>query len=428
MWESFQSTSDQKKHSDQCSGQNIPESRKCPGCRTRTSQYRQQQQEMTSQEGNLQRHQTAWPLHTGENEMETPQSSSTDVGFSNESRQHRLNQSVDPSNLFVRCFFDQRTALTVSRSTPRRENHCDEMDFQTQQDFNEEVNPSQPLREVDPAGGGTSLPSRRNGIETPQTHSTESQNPTSCAASPTLPPGVNLDSRTCHVCSKSFRRKQSLILHLRRHGEGAIKCPICSRCFGRNRDLKFHLANKSGCGPTRRNLTTVIVPTKDTPVFTCPECLQQFTSEKKLKSHMVCHTGDGFSCSFCGKMFAGHNQLKFHIRCHSYRPYLCDTCGKDFPSQSALESHERVHTDERAYSCTDCGKTFKRKGTLTQHRLIHTGERPFACALCRVRFTTNKHLKLHMMCHTGERPFKCPVCGRGFRQKGDLRQHQALCS
>ncbi|XP_055770161.1 zinc finger protein 585A-like [Salvelinus fontinalis] len=424
--ESFQSTSDREKHSDECSGQNIPDSRKCPGCRTRTSQYRQQQQEMTSQEVNLKRQQTAWPLHTGEKEMEIPQSSSTDVDFSNDSRQHQINQSVNQSNLLVRCFFDQRTALAVSRSGPRRANQCDERNIQTQQDFNEEVNPSQTLREVDPAGGGTSPPSRGNGIETP--HSTESHNPTTCHASPTLPPGVNLDSRTCHVCSKSFRRKQSLILHLRRHGEGAIKCPICSRCFGRNRDLKFHLANKSGCGPLRRNLTTVIVPTKDTSVFTCPECLQQFTSEKKLKSHMVCHTGDGFSCSFCGKMFAGHNQLKFHIRCHSYRPYLCDTCGKDFPSQSALESHERVHTDERAYSCTDCGKSFKRKGTLTQHRLIHTGERPFACTLCRVRFTTNKHLKLHMMCHTGERPFKCPLCGKGFRQKGDLRQHQPLCS
>ncbi|XP_045566581.1 zinc finger protein 845 isoform X2 [Salmo salar] len=426
--ESFQSTSDREKHSDECSGQNIPDSRKCPGCRTRTSQYRQQQQEMTSQEVNLKRHQTAWPLNTGEKEMEIPQSSSTDVDFSNDSQQHQLNQSVNQSNLFVRCFFDQRTALTVSRSRPRRANQCDERNIQTQQDFNEEVNASQPLREVDRAGGSTSQPSRGNGIETPQPHSTESQNPTTCDTSPTLPPGVNLDSRTCHVCSKSFRRKQSLILHLRRHGEGAIKCPICSRCFGRNRDLKFHLANKSGCGPMRRNLTTVIVPTKDTPVFTCPDCLQQFTSEKKLKSHMVCHTGDGFSCSFCGKMFAGHNQLKFHIRCHSYRPYLCDTCGKDFPSQSALESHERVHTDERAYSCTDCGKTFKRKGTLTQHRLIHTGERPFACTLCQVRFTTNKHLKLHMMCHTGERPFKCTLCGKGFRQKGDLRQHQALCS
>ncbi|XP_038843795.1 zinc finger protein 585B-like isoform X1 [Salvelinus namaycush] len=423
--ESFQSTSDREKHSDECSGQNIPDSRKCPGCRTRTSQYRQQQ-EMTSQEVNLKRHQTAWPLHTGEKEMEIPQSSSTDVDFSNDSQQHQINQSVNQSNLLVRCFFDQRTALAVSRSGPRRANQCDERNIQTQQDFNEEVNPSQTLREVDPAGESTSQPSRGNGIETP--HSTESHNPTTCHASPTLPPGVNLDSRTCHVCSKSFRRKQSLILHLRRHGEGAIKCPICSRCFGRNRDLKFHLANKSGCGPLRRNLTTVIVPTKDTSVFTCPECLQQFTSEKKLKSHMVCHTGDGFSCSFCGKMFAGHNQLKFHIRCHSYRPYLCDTCGKDFPSQSALESHERVHTDERAYSCTDCGKSFKRKGTLTQHRLIHTGERPFACTLCRVRFTTNKHLKLHMMCHTGERPFKCPVCGKGFRQKGDLRQHQPLCS
>ncbi|XP_064814258.1 zinc finger protein 16-like, partial [Oncorhynchus masou masou] len=279
--ESFQSASDRKKHSDQCSGQNIPESRKCPGCRTRTSQYRQQQQqqEMTSQEVNLKRHQTAWPLHTGKTRW----------------RSHSPAAQTKPVET-------------------RREKRCDETDFQTQQDFNEEVNPSQTRREVDPAGGGTSQPSRGNGIETPQPHSTESQNPTTYDASPTLPPGVNLDSRTCHVCSKSFRRKQSLILHLRRHGEGAIKCPICSRCFGRNRDLKFHLANKSGCGPTRRNLTAVIVPTKDTPVFTCPECLQQFTSEKKLKSHM-----------------------------------------------SALESHERVHTDERAYSCTDCGKTFKRK-------------------------------------------------------------------
>ncbi|XP_064815481.1 zinc finger protein 263-like [Oncorhynchus masou masou] len=251
--EGFQSASDRKKHSDQCSGQNIPESRKCPGCRTRTSHYRQQQQqqqEMTSQEVNLKRLQTAWPLHTGENEMEIPQSSSTDVDFSNDSRQHRLNQSVDQSNdsrqhrlnqsvdqsndsrqhrlnqsvdqsndsrqhrlnqsvdqsnLFVRCFFDQRTALTGSRSRPRREKRCDETDFQTQQDFNEEVNPSQTRREVDPAGGGTSQPSRGNGIETPQPHSTESQNPTTYDASPTLPPGVNLDSRTCHVCSKSFQ-------------------------------------------------------------------------------------------------------------------------------------------------------------------------------------------------------------------------------
>ncbi|CAB1351941.1 unnamed protein product [Coregonus sp. 'balchen'] len=204
--ESFQSTFDWQKHLNECSGQNIPDFRKCPGCRTRTCQYTQQG--MTSQEVNFKRHQTHWPLHTEENEI--PQ-------------------------------------------------------------------------EVDPADGST----RGNGIETFQPHSTEPQNPTTCDASPTLPRGVDLDSRTCHVCSKSFRRKQSLTLHLRRHGEGAIKCPICSKCFGRNRDLKFHLANKTGCGPMRRNRTVVIVPTKDTPVFTCSDCLQQFTSENKLKLHTL---------------------------------------------------------------------------------------------------------------------------------------------
>ncbi|XP_041741189.1 zinc finger protein 845 isoform X2 [Coregonus clupeaformis] len=415
--ESFQSTCDWQKHLNECSGQNIPDFRKCPGCRTRTCQYTQQG--MTSQEVNFKRHQTHWPLHTEENEI--PQSGSTDVDFSNDSQQHQPNQSVNQSNLFVKDFSNQQTALTVSRPRPQRAKECDEINFQRRR---EEVSPRQHLREVDPADGST----RGNGIETPQTHSTEPQNPTTCDASPTLPRGVDLDSRTCHVCSKSFRRKQSLTLHLRRHGEGAIKCPICSKCFGRNRDLKFHLANKTGCGPMRRNRSVVIVPTKDTPVFTCSDCLQQFTSENKLKLHTVCHTGKGFSCSFCGRMFAEHNYLEVHIRSHTYRPYLCDMCGKDFPSQSVLESHQRVHTEERPFCCTDCGKRFKDKGTLKQHRMIHTGERPFACALCQLRFRTNRHLKRHMMFHTGERPYKCPVCGKGYTQKSDMRQHQASCS
>ncbi|KAJ8007493.1 hypothetical protein DPEC_G00118070 [Dallia pectoralis] len=408
--ESFQRPSDLEKHSYECSGRNIPSSRQCPRCRVKSYTH---QQEMTRQEETLVRPEPEQQLCAGDKEAEIPQFSSTNVDISNDSYEH---PPISHSNLIERGFlFNQQTTFAGTRL---------ELNLQRGQASGEDITSSKPPREVDPEVGCSSQASRESETEILQPHSSES----SVGTAPTLPPGVDLDCRTCHLCSKSFRLRASLTMHLRRHGEGegVMKCPICSKNFACNKEVIGHLANKKGCGRLLRNKTAVIAPI-GYKVVTCPECLQQFTSDNKLKCHMACHRGEGFSCCFCGRMFFKSSQLDAHMRSHTHRPYLCDTCGKDFTSENNLEVHKYVHTNERPYTCSTCGRKFKLKGTLKSHRMVHTGERPFACSLCQVRCLTNRHLKLHILRHhTKERPFKCRGCGKGYVQKGDLNRHLAV--
>ncbi|XP_052319182.1 zinc finger protein 91-like isoform X2 [Oncorhynchus keta] len=301
-----------------------------------------------------------------------------------------------------------------------------------------EVDPNQhpgevDLEEVDPADRSSSPIPRENGTDIPQSHSTSPQNPTTFDAPPTQtqPPGISppasLKSRTCPLCSKCFAYKKTMMQHLRRHsqGQGPFMCTICSKSFGTASDLKRHRGIKSGCGPNHRNLVVPEnVPTEQKTVFSCPHCQGQYTSENKMKAHMVCHTGDGFTCRFCGKIFAEDKKLRNHVRSHIDRRHLCDTCGKDFTSLSNLKKHTLVHTGEQPYICPDCGKSFSLKGNLKVHQQSHTGERPFACTMCKIRCFTQTHLKRHMLRHTGEKPHKCLACGKTFQRKNTLRKHQ----
>ncbi|XP_055738633.1 zinc finger protein Xfin-like isoform X2 [Salvelinus fontinalis] len=401
--ESFPSISDLRIH--KCSGQNIPDSRKCPGCRNRTSQSTPEHLKI-SQEVNL-RHQTDRPLVAAENEMAIPQSCNIVVDYSNDLQQC---QPKECEINFQRGQQDWSEAVDPNQHP-------------------EEVDPNQHPEEVDPADRSSSLVPRENGTEIPQSQSTSSENPTTSKAPPT---GVILNSRTCLVCYKTFFNRASLLQHRRRHsqGQGPHTCAICSRSFGRAFDLTRHQARKTGCGSMHRNLVVhENAPTEVKPVFSCPRCQEWFTSENKLETHMLCHTGEGFTCRFCGKMFVKQYKLYIHVRSHIDRPHLCDACGKDFRTKYALKVHTRVHTGERPFSCPDCGKRCSSKGNLKAHQQSHTGERPFACPLCKVRCRIKSQLKVHILTHTGERPHKCLACGKTFQLKLLLRKHQlASCS
>ncbi|XP_064862023.1 zinc finger protein 271-like [Oncorhynchus nerka] len=417
--ESFPSKLDLQKHSKNCLS--IPDSRKCNECRKITPQTTQPQANIC-QEINQRQQQ----LPAGGNEMEIPQSCNTDVNSLNDLQQCQPNECE-------KIHFQGGQQDWSEEVDPNQ--HPEEVDPNQHPG---EVDPNQHPEEVDPADRSSSPIPRENGTDIPQSHSTSPQNPTTFDAPPTqtqplgISPPASLKSRTCPLCSKCFAYKKTMMQHLRRHsqGQGPFMCTICSKSFGTASDLKRHQGIKSGCGPNHRNLVVPEnVPTEQKTVFSCPHCQGQYTSEKKMKAHMVCHTGDGFTCRFCGKIFAEDKKLRNHVRSHIDRRHLCDTCGKDFTSLSNLKKHTLVHTGEQPYICPDCGKSFSLKGNLKVHQQSHTGERPFACTMCTIRCFTQTHLKRHMLRHTGEKPHKCLACGKTFQRKNTLRKHQQdLCS
>ncbi|XP_041665741.1 zinc finger protein 543-like [Cheilinus undulatus] len=172
-------------------------------------------------------------------------------------------------------------------------------------------------------------------------------------------------SHSCSQCSKTFRRKCHLAIHMRIHQ-------------------------------------------KEKPL-SCSDCGKRFKFKSSLTKHMVIHRGKKpFSCYQCEKVFNYKSQLKSHILLHTgEKPFSCPQCDKKFNRKSNLAIHMVIHTGEKPFSCTECDRKFTQKSNLNTHMLIHTGEKPVSCSECDKKFYQKSHLTSHMVIHRGEKPFSC---------------------
>ncbi|XP_067211000.1 uncharacterized protein [Linepithema humile] len=150
---------------------------------------------------------------------------------------------------------------------------------------------------------------------------------------------TNVNSFSCDICSKPFKRKEHLFQHRKLHtGERPYVCSTCAKAFSR----KEHLVR-----------------------------------------HSVSHTGQKMhECEMCGKSFSRKDNLHKHRKTHGVSgPYICETCGKSFVVKHYYVMHLTTHattvpdgmncSDPLPYKCDICHKAFAVKQYLNTHKLRH---------------------------------------------------------
>ncbi|XP_062542587.1 uncharacterized protein LOC134210550 [Armigeres subalbatus] len=116
----------------------------------------------------------------------------------------------------------------------------------------------------------------------------------------------NVSFTSCDVCSKSFKRKEHLMQHLKSHvGLRPFKC------------------DESGCS-------------------------KSFSRKEHLMRHIVSHTGKKlFACPICRKYFSRKDNLNKHKKTHqennSSAPYRCTICSKHFYIKGQFLKHKQMH-------------------------------------------------------------------------------------
>ncbi|XP_015608381.1 zinc finger and SCAN domain-containing protein 12 [Cephus cinctus] len=209
----------------------------------------------------------------------------------------------------------------------------------------------------------------------------------------------DLKNYPCHLCSKVFKMRGSLMVHMRVAHTG------------------YNLGSLRKEGET--------IPTLGDNGYNCPTCGKNFKKEQHVTQHLKTHEGKQWECDVCSKMFTTKYFLKKHKRLHSGEmPYKCNLCDKTFTFQQSYHKHRLYHKDDKPHSCNTCGRSFKELSTLHNHERIHTGEKPFACETCGKCFRQRVSYLVHRRIHTGVMPYKCTACGKSFRYKVSQRTHK----
>ena len=135
----------------------------------------------------------------------------------------------------------------------------------------------------------------------------------------------------CEVCGQTYRSKDGLNSHLRRHTGEGYTCELCS-------EYRF------------------------------------FSSEKAYRSHMKFHK-DGENLHYCdepgcGKGFEKKAQLKSHLKVHKPADLPCRAhkhCNKKFKQNGERVKHELYFESAQTFECPDCGSMHNSPYNLKAH-------------------------------------------------------------
>ncbi|XP_014670953.1 PREDICTED: zinc finger protein 135-like [Priapulus caudatus] len=153
---------------------------------------------------------------------------------------------------------------------------------------------------------------------------------------PALPGGVDVSAAyRCSICGVTCTQARVMKHHMRVHAaqwtNAARRCHLCNICqrsFRRYDTLIVHMRTHTGERP-----------------YKCNICLNSFSQAGALNRHLRIHTGTRpYQCDLCGEACSDSVDFKSHVCvCSGERPYKCRLCAAAFKSRPYLVKHEETH-------------------------------------------------------------------------------------
>ncbi|NWT80904.1 Z354C protein, partial [Lanius ludovicianus] len=198
---------------------------------------------------------------------------------------------------------------------------------------------------------------------------------------------------SCPICRKTFLLKINLLIHQRGHTNWVpYVCVHCDRKFMSKKKIRRHLrawAANGTCLPSELEVCPSQVP--------CPASHPQTWAAngtcQASKPEELWQEPSPARCSLApGKMM-----------------YTCNECLENFSSQGFLTVHQRRHSGHHLILCPCCNRSFTWLSDFVRQHWTHMGVRPHQCGICQKTFKRFSHLKAHQRIHRRqERPFTCP--------------------
>ncbi|NXC04586.1 ZN543 protein, partial [Orthonyx spaldingii] len=199
---------------------------------------------------------------------------------------------------------------------------------------------------------------------------------------------------SCPICRKTFLLKINLLIHQRGHTNWVpYVCIHCDRKFMSKKKIRRHLrawAANGTCQPSELE----VCPSQGPCPASHPQTWAANGTCQASKPEEDCGTvwqepGPAGCSLSAGKMM-----------------YTCNECLENFSSQSFLTVHQRRHSGHHLILCPCCNRSFTWVSDFVRQ---HVGVRPHQCGICQKTFKRFSHLKAHQRIHRRqERPFARP--------------------